>query len=259
MGQTSLLLQVEEFDNIITFLTWFGKVARAAEGTQEQAMKCDEDMRSVELCAHDLPRNRCEVCCTILQSGETPESVPPSPQPTPAPQASPEAPPAVDSDETYQSGIPFFDTQWCRRMFNRAEEEVEDDITNRERSTMAYLLWKMKFESVLVRILVWWYWFNLWACGMYWWYDVAAAWLLGPLYWPWLVMRFMHWPAFRQIIVKYIGFRMYRKIRSPQAIKICASIVGAVTVLKTSQVVYRMIYENQVIVSICVGYAAKNT
>jgi hypothetical protein len=263
MGQTSLLIPVEEFDNIVDFLTWFSKVARAAEGTQEQAMKCDADMKSVELCVHDIPASRCEECCRVLQSGEGVEpeefsSVPPllPPEPASAPQPTPtstppptppqpEAAPPTDSDEMYESGIPFLDTKWCREMFFRAEEEVEADLSNRERSTMAYIIWKIRFEHIVVRMLVWWYWFNLYACSTFWWYDLVAVWFLGPLWWPWLLMRYMHWPPLRKIFVKYMGHRMYARIRTPQAVKVCAAIVGAVTVLKTSQWLYRLMHPEQ--------------
>lgn len=198
MGQLAEYVVEGRFDNIYEFLKWFSVVARKAEGTQSQAMKCDQDMRQVKLCAHDIPENICPDCGrqVSLQAAETAIVV----------------------------------TPWTTRMSMRFEEEPQPDP---RQFTMKYIITEISKCNFMTRLVVFWYMFLLRCCQT----DIGAfiiGFFFGRWYFFYMSCCLMHLPEVRQVCIQLIGYRAYRAVRTKKAVIICASIAAAITIIKAS-------------------------
>lgn len=197
MGQTATYETVAIFDNIIEFLGWFNNVAAQAESIQGQAMKCDADMKSVVLCEHKFPSALCELCSTRLQSAE-------------------------------EAGMII--TPWVTRF---AEIHDQNEEEPGHRYTMNAIYQQISMMSILNRVIVMWYLLIMWFMKRFWFGPAVVAYFYGRWYWFIIASRLMHVPEMRHICCYLIGYRAYRVIRTPQAVRICAAIVAGVTVIKS--------------------------
>lgn len=209
MGQTADLKIEGIYEDIYTFLEWFNGVARHAEGTQEKAMKCDTDMKSVTLCNHGLPKSKCVPCCSelSLQSGEM---------------------------------IPYVETEWTRevhrRLMQRQEEEEVEELPPGYQYTVRCVLECISSMSLMTRCIVFWYYLVFAFMARFpRWGPPIVAFFYGRWYFFIIACRLLHIPQMRHICCYLIGYRAYRAVRSPKAVIFCASIVTAVTLLKTGK------------------------
>nr|WPR18017.1 MAG: structural polyprotein [Chemarfal virus 32] len=208
MGQTAELEVIGIYENIYDFLKWFSKISRAAEGTQDQAMKCDRDMRTVRLCHHDIPLHVCDECSQelVLQSGEL-----------------------VVSD------IPYIDTPWVRRMNEYFDCEDDDDSPPGYKYTMDSIYKYIAQMNFFTKLVVLWYYSLLWIMNNFYWGKALVAFLYGRWYFFWIACRLLHIPEMRYICLHLIGYKAYRAVRTPKAIIFCASLAAAVTLIKASR------------------------
>jgi hypothetical protein len=211
MGQTADLVVLEKYDNIHDFLKWFSATARQADGTQAQAMKCDLDMKSVELCQHDIPRGKCDTCALVdiqAQAGE----------------------------------IVVYRTPWVQRFYAANQERLVDEEASQAgyKYTMKSILYYIALGPVWTRVIVWYYMFLMWGMHKWAWFHWIVIYLYGSWYWLFLSFFVIHHPITREFTFYVLGYKAYRKMRSPQALKICAALVTAVTLLKTTKWLIRM-------------------
>nr|UNY42005.1 MAG: polyprotein [Picornavirales sp.] len=213
MGQTAELQEIDRYESVFEFLKWFSHVARCADGHQEQALKCDLDMRKVVICHHDLPRDKCDICCMALQSGEM-------------------VPVGEVRDET------VYNTSWTQSFWERFEEanarhaEYDRDT---EEQTMASMLKTFTLMPFVTRLIVAYYLFILWLMKS----SQVAAFILGIFYGPFAFFNIscfmLHIPEVREVTVQIIGYRAYRATRSPKVVLFCSAILAAVTIVKASR------------------------
>lgn len=205
MGQTAVLITESIFEDIYSFLQWFSAIARSAEGTQEKALKCDHDMRSVSLCTHDVPVNSCPTCSSelSLQAGEL---------------------------------IEYVDTPWVREVHRRLTEDTEGFLGYQY--TIRHIMRCISVMSIFHRIVAAWYFSLLWIMQRY---PTWGTFFISLLYGNWcfflIACRLLHIPEMRHICMYLIGHKAYRAIRSPKAVVFCASLVAAVTLLKAGQMI----------------------
>lgn len=196
MGQTASYKTVNIFSNIYDFLLWFNSIAESAEVEQTQAMKCDEDMKTVELCAHKIPVLKCTVC-SELQS--------------------------LDID--------VFDTPWIRRVsenLNIASESI--DIK------MQQNIWRSYFSMNIFSMLIAFFCFGvLWLMSKSEWFKKFMIFMYGRWCVVWIISHLLHIPETRALSVKILGYRAYNSIRSGNMIAICGSIVTAISIIKASR------------------------
>nr|ULG00073.1 MAG: hypothetical protein 1 [Locarnavirus sp.] len=197
MGQTAELILEHEFEDVISFLQWFNGVARIAAGNQAQAMKCDEDMSKVKLCEHGVPTPKCDICYLSLQSGEN----------------------------------TTVDTEWVRRV--NEQFYVEPEQQTGYNHTMAGILMSISGYNIIVRILVWYYMFILHVIHTSPWGRFIVYYIYGRWAFWWVLMRLCHIPEVRSVAYQLLGHRMYRRIRTSEAVVFCSALAAAVTVVKT--------------------------
>nr|ULG00015.1 MAG: hypothetical protein 1 [Marnaviridae sp.] len=206
MGQTAELVTDGIYEDVYSFLKWFSVVARAAEGTQDKAMKCDTDMKSVSLCKHDCPASKCKDCVqqVALQSGEI---------------------------------VPYVDTPWVREVYRRREWESEEEPSFLSyQYTMAHIFKYISLMGWLNRLIVLWYTCVLYVAHNFRWGPYIVAFIFGRWYFFIIACRLLHVPEMRYICLHLIGYRAYRAVRTPKVVMFCASIVTAVTLIKAGKV-----------------------
>ncbi len=205
MGQTAILITEGVYEDIYSFLAWFSAIARSAEGTQEKALKCDHDMRTVLLCPHDIPTNRCQNCVSelALQAGEI---------------------------------VEYVDTPWVREVHQRYTAAQAEEASPGYQYTMRHIAECISVMSIFNKIVVAWYFCILWFMNRY---PVWGSFLVHFFYGRWyfflFACRIMHIPEMRRICVYLIGYKAYRAIRTPKAVVFCASLAAAVTLFKTGK------------------------
>lgn len=206
MGQTAELKTEGIHEDIYSFLEWFNIVARVAEGTQEKALKCDTDMRSVKLCVHGLPNTRCNTCSEAL---------------------------------SLQSGAiePYIDTAWTREVHRRFMDRQDDeDNTPGRQYTIEHIIKCISRMDWLTKCVVFWYYCVFAFMARFpKWGPCIVAYFYGRWYFFIIACRLLHIPEMRHICFYLIGYKAYRTVRSPKAVIFCASIVTAVTLLKTGK------------------------
>lgn len=208
MGQTAELETIGIYDNIFDFLKWFSATARAAEGTQDKAMKCDEDMRQVALCRHDIPFLSCDDCShdMVLQNGDI---------------------------------TPYVDTPWVRETYRRYFARAEDSNPRGYQWTMEAIMREIAQMSIVHKIVVLWYYSIIWITNRYpFWGPFVVSLIYGRWYFFLAACRLMHIPEMRRITMYLIGYKAYRKVRSSKVVLFCASVVAAVTVIKTGKALF---------------------
>jgi hypothetical protein len=89
---------------------------------------------------------------------------------------------------------------------------------------------KMKF---LDKLIVLWYYSIMWFMNYAWYGRPIVAFFFGRWYFFFIAARLLHIPEMRHICCYLIGYRAYRAVRSPQAVRFCAAIAMAVTIVKT--------------------------
>lgn len=206
MGQTAEFVTIGIYDDIYDFLKWFNVVAREANQTQDKAMKCDQDMKAVSICRHDLPPSKCDICGVelSLQSGEV---------------------------------MPYVDTPWTREVHRRMMERMaEDELPPGYRYTMERIIECISAMHWINKIAVLWY-YCVFAFMKR--FPIWGPWLIYMIYGRWyffiIACKLLHIPEMRHICVYLIGYKAYRAIRSPRAVVFCASIVTAVTLFKAGK------------------------
>nr|ULG00052.1 MAG: putative nonstructural protein [Locarnavirus sp.] len=207
MGQVADYQTIGIFENVFDFLQWFSTVARRAEATQDKAMKCDADMKSVKLCEHDIPIRKCSACNTQLN---------------------------LQSDEItiYDSSEPER-TPWVNRVLEGLLEEDDEDPGYKY--TMESILRHISFMSIINRIIVLWYMTVLWFMNTYRFGPAIIAFFYGRWYFFWIAVRLLHIPEMRYICCHLIGYKAYRAVRSPKVVLFCSAVAAAVTLLKVSR------------------------
>lgn len=205
MGQTAILITEGVYEDVFSFLKWFSAIARVSEGTQEKAVKCDHDMRSVKLCCHDIPANQCESCNQelSLQSGDL---------------------------------VEYVDTPWIREVNRRYIESQEDDAPPGYCFTISRIVECISLMSLFTKIVVMWYFMLMWLVHRYpIWGRFLVAWFYGRWWFFIIASRLLYIPQMRHICVYLIGYRAYRVMRTPKAVIFCASLIAAVTLFKTGK------------------------
>lgn len=205
MGQTAELETLAIYENIFDFLKWFSKTARAAEGTQDKAMKCDADMRNVSLCRHDIPYASCSDCTSdiVLQNGDV---------------------------------IPYVDTPWVRETYRRYFARAEDSNPRGYQWTMEAIMREIAQMSIFHKIIVLWYYSIIWFTNRFpMWGPSVVAFFFGRWYFFLFACRMMHIPQMRRITMYLIGYKAYRAVRTSKVVLFCASVVTAVTIIKTGK------------------------
>ena len=212
MGQTADLVVINNFTNIYDFLVWFNEVAQAAENIQEKALKCDSDMRKVILCEHKIPKSKCENCSTVLQSDT-----------------------AIVPVNYIQNQTP-----WMEEFYRRRATQDSEQNPPGWNYTMGAIYEEISKLNFLTRVIVYFY---IWLLN----FSLTnmkcafiVSWFFGRWAWWIIACRLFHIPAFRHICVKVIGYQAYRRVRTSKAVIFCASIVTAVTIFKTSKLLYSM-------------------
>nr|UNY42076.1 MAG: polyprotein 1 [Picornavirales sp.] len=205
MGQTAVLITEGVYEDIYSFLMWFSAIARSSEGTQEKALKCDHDMRTVALCQHDIPADRCQNCTQelSLQAGEL---------------------------------IEYVDTPWIREVHRRYVAAQSEEFPSGYQYTMSHILECVSVMSIVNRIVVMWYFFLFHIMKKFpFWGTFLVTFFYGRWYFFIFASRLLHIPEMRHICVYLIGYRAYRAVRTPKAVIFCASLVAAVTLFKTGK------------------------
>lgn len=216
MGQTADLVVIKIFDDVYSFLLWFNEQAKLADGTQDQALKCDRDMREVSLCSHQIPFQGCLLCRgTVLQADEL-------------------ATPYVS---------PWTQEFWRRR----TEQNVEEPDPYNFRDDVAY---KYTFQGVceailrmnfVTRMVVAYYYSVMWLVTKW---PKLGTFVMGYFYgnWAWYVigLKMLHIPEMRSILFYLMGFRLYRASRSPKVVVFCSSLLAAVTLVKVGRALWNM-------------------
>lgn len=204
MGQLAEYQLVEAFCDINDFLVWFSATARAAEGTQEKAMKCDTDMRSVTLCEHDIPLNRCSLCATQMQAFES---------------------------SVYEQDSSF-NTPWVNATLAQLASPSEDPGYAH---TMGGIFQTLCTYDWISKLLVMFYYSVVWVANYFKHGQAFLMFFFGRWYVLYLLSRLLYIPAFRQLAVYIIGYRNYRRSRTPKALVFCSAIITGITILQAGR------------------------
>lgn len=203
MGQTAELVTEHIFESIWEFLPWFSATARRAEGTQEQAMKCDQDMRKAKLCVHDIPITKCQECGSPIS--------------------------------LQTEIVEYVDTPWVREYHRRMQAQQEEEEFLGERYTHRKIMEQISLMSWVNRAVVAWYYLIIWSLGYSWWTKYIVVALFGRWYFYLLAFRLLHIPEMRHICFYLMGHQAYRSIKSPKAVVFCASLVTAISLFKAGK------------------------
>nr|ULG00062.1 MAG: putative nonstructural protein [Locarnavirus sp.] len=215
MGQTAELVVTHIFDDIYPFLLWFNDQAKLADGTQDQAMKCDKDMRDAVLCEHFMPAANCVACSTaVLQAEEV--------------------------------TLPFV-SPWTREFWRRRNQmEDEEPYTYNQsdpgyRFTIRGIFDVIMGMNLMTRMIVAYYYSMMWLVTKY---PKFGTLVVGYFYghWAWYIIgaKLLHLPEMRYVLLYMMGYRAYRAVRSPKVVVFCSSVLAAVTLVKVGRALWNI-------------------
>jgi hypothetical protein len=250
MGQTAEAVVLNTFDDITDFLMWFNHVAQIAAGNQEKAMKCDKDMKSATLCKHLLPSSQCAECsltedvicihgvsklncdtCMINIRGRI------------------QQPQLQSGDE-----IVVYNTPWVTRMMEQIRQDRSDandaefdyrwlrggwtiDCFSYPARTCMWAIYRriQLLYSFPIQLMVWFYIQILELIKSSTYFSFIFRILFGEVLVISFFCMFLHDPQCREATIKFLGWRAFQAIRTPKCVILCAAIVSAVTLIKTSR------------------------
>nr|ULF99949.1 MAG: hypothetical protein 1 [Marnaviridae sp.] len=205
IGQTAVLQEIARYTDVLDFIKWFSEVARDAATVQTRALKCDNDMKKVILCRHDIPVTCCELCASQLQS----------------------------------AGDDLALTPWVRNSI----EEIENSMDGPDRDpgydhTMRKIFEQISLMSVFNRLVVLWTFCVFWFMQNVKFGNIIVAFFFGRWYFYILALRLFYIPEMRHLCFHLMGHTAYRRMRTSKALVITSTILATVTVIKTLSVVY---------------------
>jgi hypothetical protein len=238
IGQTAVAIKIHEFESVIDFLAWFSVEARKADQVQDKAMDCDATMSNVELCKHDVPVRDCTLCSTPGIRVEARQVAPP----LPTDEVTLQDDDIIDllSPEGPTGPQPGALTVWQQRVY--ANQLARDDIGDRvDQSEMWFIIREISKMAFPARWVATWYFWIVGTATEDSWKGFFAGLLASCFYgnWWWFIIwsKIVYWPETRRIAMHVLGRRVYRRIRTKEAVLFSASIVMAVTLLKTYRAV----------------------
>jgi hypothetical protein len=216
MGETAEAVVLETYSNVFDFLKWFSGVARVAEEVQDRAMACDEHMTKVELCAHDIPKNKCTTCSQELQTSDMVE----------------------------------YSTEWTREVHRR--QYIDDPELNTPHYPSGYqytvegIMKQIAEMDIVARLAVLWYYSVLWIMQTFTWGPVFVGFFFGRWYVFWLGARLLHIPQMRHILFHLLGYQAYRRVCQKDVLVFCAAIGTGISIWKAYSLMSRknILFEN---------------
>jgi len=204
MGQVGELKDVAIFEDTISFLEWFNKIAKESEGVQSKTMDCDTHMSEVEFCDCMLPLKQCKIHGIQMQSED----------------------------------IVTYNTPWVQEMHRRLETNSDERSDPVEGYFMKNIMLSISSMNIFTKIVVFWYWCILHFTQHFTYGPAIVSFFLGRWYFFIILCRLLHIPEMRKLAFYLLGHKAYRSIcRDKKAVIFCATLVTAISIYKAFSLV----------------------